>query len=268
MKTSALFTQTFAPLELLPEKPKVFWYASSGRDFFPSIFQNCKSIYENQENNNKFFLKPDLFVYSCLGNEVNKLRELLQNDNSTLFENQDFIVTGKNYYPLSLQNVFNYEVSPDHIELSYINIPEIQDSVFYFEVDVKTNGYSETQRFLFFEWENIHFFHEILIRFFEVIYFHNRREGLGFGNCLKSIIEFIYQDNAPNFLIDGGFKPKFAIIDHSSSTFEIFFNAVINSQLISLTSNYGVFPSMINGNFGEGQIPDCKIFKLEYPYQP
>jgi hypothetical protein len=68
----SLFVNRVAELDELPVKPKVFWYVSAG-DFRGPVFDTI-SYRSWSKASWKRFGKPDLFVYNCLGPEVQDLR--------------------------------------------------------------------------------------------------------------------------------------------------------------------------------------------------
>jgi hypothetical protein len=179
MKTTNLFTQPIPELETLPVKPSVFWYVSSGSDFRGPMFLTHHHIAHEAKHHGKHFVKPDLFVYSCLGQEVAELREKLRQGSPVLFTDEITTLTGKNYREFGINSNIKLEVSPDFIEMGMAHFPKPENAAFYFEIEVKGRDYTETQKVLYVEHDNIDFFRKVILKsYFEVVYLCATREGI------------------------------------------------------------------------------------------
>ena len=262
MESTRLFTQKVPGLEDLPEKPLVFWYVSAGKDFRGPVFLTQQHINKLSKYNGKDFSKPDLFVYNCLGPEVGELKRLIEND-QVLWEDQSTSVKATHYQELRLNGEFNLEVDPGYIEVNKNQIPEGLERAFYVELEIKGEGYSEAQKVLYFEHENIDFFQKVILTDnFDVKYLCATREGCGMGGCLKSIIEFIYKDN-PHVILEG-FKPKF-VIPFNDFTEDILKNTGENSDLFSVKNYWeNYIHEKYESNIYNKEKSSEKIFRLSY----
>lgn len=206
-----------------------------------------------------------MFVYNCLGDVVRELKmKLSKGDGVELYNDDITRITGNNFKVLSVNDTINFEVNPDYIEVGHVQLPEKEKEAFYFELVIAGENYSETQKILYFEHENIDFFNKIILRgFFNTKYLCATREGTGQGNCLKSIIEYIYTEEQPNFYTNQGFKPKFNII--SSKEVNGFDAAVEGSNLLNIHKDYFQYIYEKDHTiWGSGFWKDSTIYKIEY----
>ena len=229
MDSLQLFNQVIPELEELPKKPKVFWYVSAGdEDFRGPAFLTQHNIDKRAEHNGRIFEKPDLFLYNCIGPEVTILKEKLKADNIVLFSDSTTTIRGKNFRQFGFSDSIHLEVSPEYFDIFTHGdlIPEREQAAFYFEIDVIKENHTETQKILYLIHENIDVFRKVILQgHFEVTYLCVIREGLAQGACKKSIIEVVFQDRDFLNYANIGFKPKYFILDLSSSALERFQDA-------------------------------------------
>lgn len=259
MDSRQLFTQSILELEYLPSQPRIYWYPSAGIDFRgPVAFTNFR-IQHQKIHHGRDYVKPDLYIYNCLGPEVIDLRNKLeQGVEVELFNDNITRVIAKNFRLLEVRDDINFEINPEFIDVEVLNLDECQTNIaFYFELEVSGESYNEIQKLLYFQAENIDFFEKIILtNIFETLYLCTTREGLSWGGCHKSIIEHIYKDNHPHFFSTQGFKPKFNILSNNF-TKELFETAVEGS--ISIVPYYGNYISE-----NEVYSNDSVIYKLNY----
>lgn len=259
MESQKLFVNRVAELDELPVKPKVFWYVSAGDDFRGPVFLTQYHIDHEVRHHGRDLEKPDLFVYNCLGPEVQDLKIKLSSGRRVeLFNDEGTSIVAKNYKILDLNEDIDFYVNPDYIEVGHIRDTTNQKKAFYFELEIINRNYTETQKILYFEAENIDFFNKIIRSdFFETSYLCATREGMGFGNCKKSIIDYIYKDAQPSFYIENGFRPKYNILfyDFTNSLFQ---EEVAQPSLISAKGDYVNYICDSSGN------SDASFYKLDY----
>lgn len=259
MESQKLFVKRVAKLEELPAKPKVFWYVSAGDDFRGPVFLTQYHIDHEARHHGRDLEKPDLFVYNCLGQEVEDLKSKLSSRSRVeLFNDGGTRIVAKNYQVLDLNEDVNFQVNPDYIEVGHVLDTTKQKTAFYFELDIINRNYIETQKILYFEAENIDFFKKIILSdFFETRYLCATREGMAYGNCKKSIIDYIYRDAQPSFYTENGFRPKYNILfyDFTNSLFQ---EEVAQPCLISAKVDYVNYICDSSGN------SDASFYKLDY----
>lgn len=278
MDTTKLFKKKVNELESLPEKPKVFWYVSAGKDFRGPVFLTQTHI-NHLLNHGRDFIKPDLFVFNCLGPDVEELRQILSNNKQYVFRNDGLTrIIGRNYTELPLNDKINFNINHEYIDplsTQYLgnNINNLAQNrpPFYFELEItgtiSGQEYTEVQKILYFEAENINFFNNIILgNYFEVLYLCATREGCGFDGCIKSIIEYIYEDHNAQarphnpFFINSGFKPKYNIVftDYTLKLFKDNINN--NNEILKVEWEYNYYISEENFRGSQSEI----IFKLNY----
>lgn len=259
MESQKLFVNRVAELDELPVKPKVFWYVSAGDDFRGPVFLTQYHIDHEARHHGRDLEKPDLFVYNCLGPEVQDLRIKLSSGRRVeLFNDGGTSIVAKNYKIVDLNEDIDFYVNPDYIEVGHIRDTTNQKKAFYFELEIISRNYTETQKILYFEAENIDFYNKIILSdFFETYYLCATREGMGFGNCKKSIIDHIYRDAQPSFYSERGFKPKYGILfyDFTNSLFQ---EEIVDSLLLSATEDHVHYICDKAGN------SDAFVYKLDY----
>jgi len=232
MDTQKLFTERITELENLSNCPSIFWYVSAGKDFRGPNFLTEHNINRLSKHHGKNFIKPELFVYNCLGNYVEDLKNELSNgDGVVLFSDDITTIKGSNFRVLSTVGSINLE--PDLKNNRISCTPPIKgEEAFYFELTITGSDYSETQKILYFEAENIDFFHKIILKnIFNVIYLCATQTG-----SVKTIIEHIYYDEYPDFFISQGFRPVFNIISLRDQ--DKFDEKTEKSNLINVQKNY------------------------------
>lgn len=249
MESQKLFVKRVAKLEELPEKPKVFWYVSAGDDFRGPVFLTQYHIDHEARHHGRDLEKPDLFVYNCLGQEVEDLKSKLSRGRTVeLFNDGGTRIVANNYQVLDLNEDVNFQVNPDYIEVGHVLDSTKQKTAFYFELDIINRNYTETQKILYFEAENIDFFKKIILSdFFETRYLCATREGMAYGNCKKSIIDYIYRDAQPSFYTVNGFRPKYNIL-FDDFTNDVFQNAIVDSLALKAKHKYGDYIRDKNGD--------------------
>src|SRR5690625_150814 len=284
MNTQRIFGERVQELEVLSERPKVFWYVSAGKDFRGPVFLTQHHIQHLRKHHGRELVKPELFVYTCLGYGGEKLKEKLsQGDGISLYSDAFIEVNGSNFkiikmgdsfrpkpkedFEMEIEHSTDREFNPDHIDIPVFEIIDRGLDVFYFELEIKGKDYTERQKVVYFEYENIDFFRKVILHeFFDVVYLCATREGIGYGGgCRKSIIDYIYIDRGPNFYIDKGFKTEFTIL--SNNGIKDFENGVKNSNRITYKKDYTDYifekDHTIHSPFDWWK--DATIYKLAYP---
>lgn len=254
-----LFEKPVKELEKLPNNPKVLWYVSAGNDFKPTVFLTDFNIKREKSKHNRNFIKPDLFVYNCIGDDVNKLRENLKN-NSVLYQDERTKISGKNFKTLNLKKKFMVEINPNYIRLDEGGMSESTADAFYFELIIEGEDYQEKQPVLYFEHENIDFFEKVIRKkYFDINYLCATREGTSFGNCKKSILQHVYLERDSNKLIEEGFKPNY-IICFKNPRSEHFKKSIESNSIIEYEEDFGQYiyenPKL--------STPKSIIYKLKY----
>ncbi len=258
MNTLQLFTEKVPELESLPSQPKVYWYPSAGMDFRGCVAFTDYRIQHELEIHGREFIKPELFLLNCLGSEVIELKEKLENGEVEVWSDPSTRLTARNYQSLELRDDIVFQINSDYIDTENLNLNDFEsDRAFYFELEVSGQHYIEIQKVLYFEAENIDFFHKIILQsMFDTKYLCTTREGLSWGNCKMSIIDYIYGENQPQFFADHGFAPTFQILSNNY-TKKILEDAVEHSM--SVVPNFGKFISE-NDDFTD----DSVIYKVNY----
>ncbi len=272
MNSLDLFTETIPELEILYEKPKIFWYVSAGEDFRGPVLLTQHHIEYLKIHHKKEFIQPELFIYNCLGVDVQNLKEKLSGGRVVLFEDNSTKIVGTNF-KLAILNkniVSKFIIDPTYINRDFLRYKKTFEQAFYFELEISGGGadkmqYMEKQRILYFEWENINFFENIILgNYFDTVYLCATREGCGYGGCKKSIIEYIYSDSGPLFSSDRGFKPIYNVIS-KNITEDLFKESINCSELISAKEYWDDYiwePGRINA---PGVLDgDSIVYKLDY----
>lgn len=260
MNSLQLFTHRIPELENLPLKPKIFFYPSAGFDFRGCVAFTNYRIQHESKNHGRGFNKPELFVYTCIGNEVLELKAKLAQGEVELMNDQYTTIVARNYKTLELRSDIIFEINRNYIDCENLNLGNYQtNTAFYFELLISGENYSETQKILYFEAENIDFFNKIILsNIFKTNYLCTTREGIGWGGCKKSVIDYIYKDNYPLFFTTFGFKPEINIL-FNDFTKDLFDSAVLASEILDVNPYYGNYIS-------ESQrfINDSVIYKINY----
>jgi hypothetical protein len=261
MDSLRLFSERLPALESLPEIPSILWYPSAGVDFRSPVFLTKHHIDFEKKHHGRNFKNPDLFILNCMGPEVVELRAKLElGGELVLLNDHSTKILARNYQSLKIREDINFQINPDFIDTEALNLYDYHTNfAFYFELEVSGENYSETQKILYFECENIDFFNQIILsNIFETTYLCATREGIAWGRCRKSVIDYIYLENQPSFLINRGFKPEFNIL-FTDFTRVIFEEAANNSDLLSIKTNYGRYISK-----SDGFSNDSVIYKIAY----
>jgi hypothetical protein len=239
MDAGKIFVEDCTKLAELPSKPKIFWYVSAGHDFRGPVFLTQNHIDFEEKHYGKKLQKPDLFVYNCMGQEVQELKDKLSEGGRVeLFNDLGTKIVGDNFEILKLNNSINFQVDPLFIDVENVQKYSSHREAFYFELEIINRNYREKQKVLYFEAENIDFFDKIILAdFFETLYLCATKEGCGFGNCKKSIIDFIYNDSTSLFYSDFGFKPTYNIL-YTDFTHKIFQKSIAESKILTAKEDY------------------------------
>lgn len=239
MDTTKLFQEPIPELSGLPAHPKAFWYVSAGRDFHGPVFLTDDRIQQVQRHEGRLFEKPDLFVFSCVGQEVNELRELLARQNGgVLFKDDRTTIVGENHQRLTVLPPFNadQELNPEHINHDHAD--GFLGDAFYFEARITGHGYQnapyeETQKLLYFNYENIDFFRKIILHnLFDVRYLRATHEGAAWGGNRRSIITHIHDQE--DLYIGNGFMPGYIILSEGVSSGQTLQDAFDSKRIIDL----------------------------------
>ena len=211
----------------VPDNAKTFYYVSAGNDFRANVFLTDFNINRLNEN----LIKPELYVYSCIGPETDKLLEKLLKGECIVYDDTKTSIEVTHFEILSFVDEIksNLVINEDFVRYK----PKNPIDAFYFEIVVKgsqlnkktqsIDSYSETQKILYIQHENIDAFQKVILQSnLEIVYLSALREGCGFGGCKKSIIDFIYKDNSPGLFTDKSFKPKYTLLftDFTQDVFE------------------------------------------------
>ncbi len=261
MDSLQLFTNRIPELEALPTRPQTLWYVSAGVDFRAPVFLTQHHIDLEIKHHGREYIKPEIFVFNAMGSEVVELKQKLEVGGEVLlYHDHSTIINAKNYQSLEVRDDISFETNPDYIDLEILNVNENQtNTALYFEIEVAGENYSEVQKILYFQVENIEFFKKVILtNIFEIVYMCSTREGLSWGLCKKSIVEFIYSDNHPHFFLEYGFAPKFQIISRNY-TKQIFEDAVESTNSVSILPDYGNYISD-----SDKSINDSIIYRISY----
>lgn len=254
-----MFNEKLPELEVLPKKPTVFWYPSAGSDFRGPVTFTSYKISHELKHHSRVYSKPDIFIYNSLGEEVLELKEkFLEGGNVVLFQDYSTTVTAKNFKTINLNTNFNFEINTEFIDIENLPINGFHlNEVFYFELEICGEDYNETQKILYFQSENIDFYKKVILKnIFNTQYLCATKEGLAWGRCYKSIIEYVFAENQYENFIELGFKPKYFILS-VDVTKDIFDNYLETSKIIS-AKKYGKYISRLE--FEEETI----IYKAKY----
>lgn len=234
-----LFETAPSVLKGLPKRPKVFWYVSAGEDFRgPTYLTNHNIEYEKRQHQ-RHFVKPELFIYNCIGEEPSCLIENLSKGETILYQDNLTEIKGSKFKSLTLASDLKLTVDEKYIEKSRLSKKIDIYKAFYFELIITGKDYQETQKVLYFQNENINFYENVMKQpYFETIYLCATRQGTSFGGCKKSILTHIYKENQISDLIRSNFKPKY-IISFGNSFDKIVEYELAFSQNVSIKKNYG-----------------------------
>src|SRR5690625_7944346 len=109
MNTQRIFGERVQELEVLSERPKVFWYVSAGKDFRGPVFLTQHHIQHLRKHHGRELVKPELFVYTCLGYGGEKLKEKLsQGDGISLYSDAFIEVIGSNFKIINMGESYRH----------------------------------------------------------------------------------------------------------------------------------------------------------------
>lgn len=242
-----LFNEEIVELNQLPYQPKAFWGVSAGEDFRAPIYFN---------SSNCRLEKPDLFIYNCIGNEAQKFK-------NTRLLLLDFFKFDKSPIKLkldirrlTLKSHLNLGIISNRIDEEQLQYNEI--AVYYIQLEDSVSR-NVISHLLYFVAENIEFFEKIILQnYFRTLYFSVYNEGMGYGHCQKSIIEYIYKDNYPNCFADNGFKPEYLFLDGSPRKTEII-------EPLNNSNNVVCFNQIENFNYPP-RVAEPSIEPLKYKF--
>ena len=190
-------------------RPKTFFYVSAGRDFRPLVF--LSDAYRQHRLAEHSIPRPDLFVYSCLGSDgLHGLKTGM-----TVFKDKRTEIAILSLQPLRIDRKKTaYRIDSALIHGVEDPLLDHDYDAALMEVEVKSLTLGTSDRFplLYLAMENINCFDELMSKgWFDVQFLCTTREGLGFGNCGKSLIQHLYTEGRnrtknfhPRFLITWG----------------------------------------------------------------
>lgn len=255
MKIKNLFTESVPMLNGLPAIPKVLWYVSAGNDFRSLSFLSSRNREHQLRHHKRELPRPDLFVFNGMGRSTDDLYNILKTERRpVLFQDDSTRIVASHFQELKLKDEVerNLHVSPQNFLFASEYSHRRSTRVYCFKVAVSGEGYSDTQKVLYFEHENIDFFNKIILAdYFEVQYLCATREG-----SRKSIIDYIYNDGEPNYYLDKGFKPDFLILFGEG---ELFVEAVKGNPYFTYKKDFVWYPFELGERW-----KDSSVCRLEY----
>lgn len=232
-------------------KLNFLFYVSACTDFRTLVYFTQDHLEHLKSINGVDLIKPDYFIFTGLDEKVRALRENLKNkEKHCVFNDNITKITFENYTELTFIDFLkNSQINPNYINTNIVPLCPVNESI-AFACDAIIEGtnskkeqYYEVQKVIYFEYENIAIFEKIILENkINVIYFCALREGLAWGNCGKSIVEWLYNDNINNKEIHNFFKPKFLILDTSYHGDQLFEASNIKYDLGYEKSKYFNFP--------------------------
>ena len=246
MNSQKLFIEKVPELECLSETPKVFWYASAGRDFRGPVYFTDVHI---RMMGNTGFKKPELFVFTSIGPEIHELKKDIRRNVRYVYNDGQTKIKVRKYKKLDILPYYCFEIDYNHIQDFIVEEYPPGQKAMYFELEIIGDNYNEIQKVLYFEKENIDTFKELVLqhRFFDVQYLCALREGCGAGGCCKSIIDYIYKDHAPHFFSHEGFKPEFNIL-FNDFTMDLFKEQVDEGDEVTYYENFYYYIDELNSS--------------------
>ena len=215
MSISSIFNRNLIGLHHL-RSAKVFLYPSAGMDFRPLVYFNTLSDSWRKTNLNREITSPDVFVFSSIGSELKEFGRNLKQGlyrNSPLYEDATTLleVTRPHRY-VSFSDDINLEVNTDYIDDRYGQYQNAfgENNGVYLTVKYthKRTGKSCAMKLIMLEIENMNFMDEIVSKKkLDIEILCTTREGLGFGFCLHSVLEY-WTTNRSRF---PDFKPKYLV---------------------------------------------------------
>ena len=209
----------------------VLFSVSAGVDFRSAVFLTDHHISHLKKYNQIDYKKPDLFVFSGLGNEGHEMRKKLsEGDILPVVLRDDGItkISGVRYQDLNVKSgVELNDINPKYVDIDHVKscVPTGAQA-FIFDLLIEGLGedaYYDKHTILYFEHENIDVFNKIIMKAeMKTDYLCALREGMASGGCGKSIIQWIYEDNRHNDKFQEEFNPKnlFLFEDFTLGLFE------------------------------------------------
>ena len=193
--------------------PKVFWYASAGRDFRPLVYVHPafqRALAQKMQESFFSLPVPDLFVYSCLMPKGVKFTkgEVLYQDKKTRIR---CILTQP--LPLNRQRVrYQIDRKKAHFGRDPRRSKRAEAQLMLVEVKSLIGMGEALYPVLYLEMENCNCFDEILSKSaFDVQYLCFTREGLAMGGCAKSVSTHIFEEARIDRARDRGFNPQYVV---------------------------------------------------------
>jgi len=197
-------------------RPKTFWYVSAGNDWRPLVF--LSDAYRENRLKEHSIPRPDLFVYSCLGDDG--LHSL--NAGKVVFEDKRSEIKILSLHPLLIdRGKVTYLINPDFVRGASDPLLYSKYDAALMQIEVRSLTLGTSDRFpvLYLAMENLNCFDEVMSKgFFDVQTLCATREGLAFGGCGKSILRHVYTEGRN---ITADFHPRF-VITWSDYTDELF----------------------------------------------
>jgi hypothetical protein len=229
--------------------PQILYYPSAGIDFRSLVYFTNHHLNNLKEQMGIEQKKPNLFLFSCIGKDVRKLRKSFFTEaKPILFKDKWTTIIGREFKEIDfIPGLEDRIINPKFVNISPEDrCPAIEPVAFSFEAEVKGDGYSEIQNVVYIEHENIDTFEKFIIhQKIEVLYLCALREGKGFGSCGKSIIEWVYQDQIKNEELHTVFNPQFVIL-FDDFTKSLFLDQNEKFNLGYKEAKYFNFPSELN----------------------
>jgi len=247
---TSLFDQFW---DTLPTYPEIFYYPSAGSDLAGLAYTSNRRI-KQLSRSGRELKKPELFVFTCLDN-FHSFRYEVENG-KTFQPDKDTIITVKSCYPLKInREIYRYEISDLYIYKQNDPLEKSDSDAFICEFNIKSprGGEVETIPLLYIEGENINFYREVLKKnYFSVLYLCTACEGLGFGNCKRSLIKELFAESW--FAVTHQLRPEY-ILSSTDYTMDILLNRHFDRSLF--LEDFGDYPSTNSNN-----IP--VVFRVEY----
>jgi hypothetical protein len=204
-----------------PSQPRILWYPSAGNDYRDILEMTTERASKHNIN-----ILPEVFIhtdYTTNEKFVNLNCGIIHKDSRTLVKLSD-----KTELTISKEwrDKIKYEVCRDFVGSSEIHS---EPTIFLLDMVIESRQLGTvTKPVLYFKFENINFFREVVLKQkLNITHFVKVREGCGFGGNRKSIT-FIYAflgliktqyllvdnevhfaDNEVNFNFEGNFRGDF-----------------------------------------------------------
>lgn len=185
--------------DTLPSRPRVCWSVSAGHDTRPLVFFSDpmrEATIRLAGMTPAEFLRPDLFIYTCLDEGGQGLHDL--QEGQVLFEDRSTRATVEARHPLCIDRVqvpYAIDRSRVHFGEDPLDRHDHDAALIRVRLTCLRTGHEETATLLYLAMENLQAWDALIsradIRLDALV---ATREGLGFGGCGRSILEHLYQD--------------------------------------------------------------------------